>query len=215
MTIAILGGTGPEGLGLAARAAQSGLEVLIGSRSATRAAEAAAGLRVRLPRAEISGATNPEAAEAADTVCIAVPYAGLDQIVASCGGALRGKTVIDTIVPLRVRGGYFDLEPVPEGSASQRLQSLLPECRVVSAFKNQSAIHLQELDRPVEGDVLLCGDDESARRFVAELVRRIPNLRPVDAGDLRAAHAIEQITALLLNLNRRHRIHASIRLTGI
>jgi len=215
MKIAVLGGTGPEGLGLAARLAQSGQSVIIGSRSADRAEEAAKTLRAKLPEARLSGAPNVSAAAGADVVVLAFPYAGVDATLAECGAALAGKTVIDTIVPLKVEGKFFDVEPPAEGSAGERVQARVPGAKVVSAFKHQSAHHLIDLEHRMEGDVLLCGNDEPSKALVADLVRRIPDLRPVDAGELRSARVFEAMTALLLNLNRRHKIRSSVRILGV
>jgi NADPH-dependent F420 reductase len=215
MKIAVLGGTGPEGLGLAARFAQSGEAVIIGSRSAERAEEAAKGLRAKLPGATVSGAPNAAAAAAADTVVLAFPYEGVDATLAECGAAMVGKTVIDTIVPLKVDGKFFNVEPPAEGSAAERIQSRVPGAKVVSAFKHQSAHHLMDLEHRMEGDVLVCGNDEASKALVADLVRRVPDLRPVDAGELRNARVFEAMTALLLNLNRRHKTRSSLRILGV
>ncbi|MGH7896333.1 MAG: NADPH-dependent F420 reductase [Candidatus Binatia bacterium] len=215
MRIAVLGGTGPEGLGLAARLAQIGDAVIIGSRSAARAAEAVETLKAKLPEAMLSGGPNAAAAAEAEIVVLAFPYEGIDPIVAECAGAFAGKVVIDTIVPLKVDGKFFTVEPPEEGSAGERIQGLVPAAKVVSAFKHQSASHLIDLEHEMEGDVLYCGNDEQAKGVAAHLIRRIRDLRPVDAGDLRAARAFEAITALLLNLNRKHKTKSSIRILGV
>jgi NADPH-dependent F420 reductase len=215
MTIAVLGGTGPEGLGLAARLAQSGESVIIGSRSADRAEKAAESLRAKLPRAALRGAVNLAAAEAADVAVLAFPYEGVDGTLADCGAALAAKTVVETIVPLKFDGKFFEVGPPAEGSAGEHIQARIRAARVVSAFKHQSAQHLLDLEHRMEGDVLLCGDDEASKALVAGLVRRIPELRPVDAGELRSARVLEAMTALLLNLNRRHKTRSSVRILGV
>lgn len=215
MKIAVLGGTGPEGLGIAARLAAAGETVIIGSRSAERAAEAAKSLRARVPKGDLSGAANPEAAAGAEIVFFVVPYEGVDHILETCGSVLAGKVVVDTIINLRVEKGFFEVAAVPEGSAAERIQTRLPGARVVSAFKHQSAKDLMAVDRPVEGDVLVCGNDAAAKQVVGDLVRRIPDLRPIDAGDLRIARILEPMTALLLNLNHKHKTRASYRILGI
>lgn len=215
MKIAVLGGTGPEGLGLAARLGQIGEAVIIGSRSAERAQGAATGLRAKLPQGTLSGAPNAAAAADAEVVVLAFPYEGIDPILAECGPALGGKVVIDTIVPLKVDGKFFGVEPPPEGSAGEKIQAKVPSAKVVSAFKHQSAHHLIDLDRAMEGDVLLCGNDEAAKTLVAGLVRRIRDLRPVDAGELRNARVFEAMTALLLNINRKHKTRASVKILGV
>jgi NADPH-dependent F420 reductase len=215
MRIAVLGGTGPEGLGLAARLAQIGESVIIGSRSAERAQDAVKTLRGQLPQAALSGGPNTKAAAEADVVVLAFPYEGIDGILADSAAAMDGKLVIDTIVPLKVESKFFGVEPPPEGSAGEKIQARVKGAKVVSAFKHQSAQHLIELEHAMEGDVLLCGNDEAAKGVVAGLVRRIRDLRPVDAGDLRNARVFEAMTALLLNLNRKHKTRASVRILGV
>jgi NADPH-dependent F420 reductase len=215
MRIAVLGGTGPEGLGLAARLAQIGESVVIGSRSAERAAEAVAKLREKLPNASLAGAANAAAAADAEAAVLAFPYDGVDATLAECGPALAGKLVIDTIVPLKVDGKFFGVEPPAEGSAGERIQARVPTAKVVSAFKHQSAHHLIELDHAMEGDVLICGNDEAAKATVAGIVTRIRALRPVDVGELRNARVFEAMTALLLNINRRHKTRSSVQILGV
>jgi NADPH-dependent F420 reductase len=215
MRIAVLGGTGPEGLGLAARLAQIGESVVIGSRSAERAAEAVVKLREKLPQATIAGAGNLAAAEEAEAAVLAFPYEGIDATLAECGPALAGKLVIDTIVPLKVDGKYFGVEPPSEGSAGQKIQACIPTAKVVSAFKHQSAHHLIDVDHKMEGDVLICGNDDAAKAIVAGLVTRIRDLRPVDVGELRNARVFEAMTALLLNINRKHKTRSSFAILGV
>ncbi len=215
MRIAVLGGTGPEGLGIAARLAAAGESVVIGSRSAERAVAAAQSLRTRVPKGDFSGAANRDAAADAEIVFIVVPYEGVDHILETCGAVLPGKIIVDTIINLRVTKGFFEVDPIPEGSAAERIQKVLPGARVVSAFKHQSAKDLMAVDRPVEGDVLVCGNDPDAKRVLCDLVKRIPDLRPVDAGELRIARVLEPMTALLLNLNHQYKTRASYRILGL
>ena len=215
MRIAILGGTGPEGLGIAGRLAQAGEQIWIGSRSAERAAEAATSLKANLPGAKIEGAANRDASERSEVIVLAFPASGLDAIVGTCKDALVGKIIIDTLVPLEKRDWGFGVAEIAEGSTAERVQALLPSAKVVAAFKNQSAIDLNALERDVEGDVVICGGDKKAKDLVGGLIRRVPKLRPLDAGGLGNARALERITALLVNLNRRYKSHASIRITGI
>ena len=215
MKIAVLGGTGPEGLGLAARLAQIGESIVIGSRAAERAEAAAKDLRAKLPQASLAGAANAKATADAEVVVLAFPYEGVDAILTECGAAMAGKVVIDTIVPIKVDGKFFGVEPPPEGSAGERVQARVPQAKVVSAFKHQSAHHLIDLEHAVEGDVLICGNDEAAKKLVADFVKRIPDLRPVDAGDIRSARVFEAMTALILNLNRKHKTRASVKILGV
>ena len=172
------------------------------------AREAAAGIALGRDR-------TPRRRPTPEVVVLAFPYEGIDAILADCAAAMEGKLVIDTIVPLKVESKFFGVEPPPEGSAGEKIQARVKGAKVVSAFKHQSAQHLIELEHAMEGDVLLCGNDEAAKRVVAGLVRRIRDLRPVDAGDLRNARVFEAMTALLLNLNRKHKTRASVRILGV
>ena len=123
--------------------------------------------------------------------------------------------MIDAVVPLRFDGGLPGTDVVPEGSATQQAQALLPSARVVGAFHNLSAQKLQALDAPMQGDVLVTGDDAEAKADVMDLVARIPDLRPVDAGPLAMSRYVEDLTALILAVNRRYRAHAAVRMVGV
>ena len=215
-SIAFIGGTGRQGLGLALRFAAAGAPVVIGSRVAERAAAAAETIRVALPGASVRGCENAEAMARSERLVLTFPFAGLASFLAAAREALAGKLVIDVIVPLAVRAGFFELMPV-EGAASagELIQQTIPAARVVSAFKNHSAETLQDLTVPLEGDVVLCGNDAAARTEVAALVGLLPGLRAVDAGGIANARYLEAITALLLNLNRRHKARASIAILGL
>jgi NADPH-dependent F420 reductase len=213
--IAILGGTGPEGVGLAMRLAHIGEEIVVGSRQVSRAADAAAQISAAVPTARVSGDVNEAIIDGADYVVLGFPFEGLAPFLTQNGDKLSGKIVIDIINPLVVKRGVFSVPPVPEGSAGELAQQLAPQARVVGAFKTLSAEHLKELHEPLHGDVLLCGADGEAKQVVSELVRRIPNLRPLDAGAMVNSRAIEHITALLLNLNRRYKATTSIQILGI
>jgi NADPH-dependent F420 reductase len=214
MTIAVLGGTGPEGLGIAVRLLAAGEEVVIGSRMAERAAHAAATLASEVPDGRIRGARNAEAAAAADLVVVAVPSAGVDGVVAECTGELAGKVVLDVVNEVRRDHGVFRVAAT-DHPVALRVQARVPTARVVSGLKHESAAALRDLGRRLEGDVLLCGDDEPAKAVVAGMIRRMPDLRPVDAGGLAVAPQLDHVTALLLNVNRRHKKETSIRLVGL
>ena len=215
-SIAFIGGTGRQGLGLALRFAAAGAPVVIGSRVAERAAAAAGTIRAAVPGASVRGCENAEAMARSERLVLTFPFAGLASFLAAAREALAGKLVIDVIVPLAVRAGFFELMPV-EGAASagELIQQTIPAARVVSAFKNHSAETLQDLTVPLEGDVVLCGNDAAARAEVAALVGLLPGLRAVDAGGIANARYLEAITALLLNLNRRHKARASIAILGL
>jgi NADPH-dependent F420 reductase len=214
--LALIGGTGPEGLGLGLRFAAAGQEVIIGSRSPDRADEAVAAIRAALPSARVTGCENAEALGRSDRIILTIPYGGLDAFLRSSAGGLAGKLVVDVVVPLVLRAGVFELVPVPgAASVGELMQSRVPGARVVSAFKNLSAERLRDLGSRLEGDVVVCGQDPAARAEVAGLVALLPGLRAVDAGGIANARYVEAITALLLNLNRRHRARTSIAILGL
>ena len=213
--IGFLGGTGLEGRGLALRFALAGEQVVIGSRQAARAQEAARAVLERGPVEGVSGARNREAAEQADVVFITCPYQAQIGLLEPLADALAGKLVVSTVAPLAFDEGSAGLIGVPEGSAAEQARRLLPESRIAAAFQNVSAVDLWSPHRTLEGDVLVCSDDEEARLQTMELARMIPDLRPVDGGALRTARYVEGITALILNLNRRYKTRAMIRMLGL
>ena len=213
---AFVGGTGPQGLGLAMRFAQAGETVLIGSRSASRADATARRIRAAVPGAVAEGVENLEAIARSERIVLTLPAAALPTFLETARTPLAGKLVIDVAVPVALRDGFFELAPVPGApSAGELVQKAVPSARVVSAFKNVSAERLQDLSAALEGDVVLCGDDAAARTEVAALVAKLPGLRAVDAGRLANARYLEAITALLLNLNRRFRARTSIAIVGL
>ncbi|HEV7730621.1 MAG TPA: NADPH-dependent F420 reductase [Candidatus Binatia bacterium] len=214
--IALVGGTGALGVGLATRFAAAGLSVLIGSRDPQRADAAADRIRGLVPNARIEGAANRDAVTCCPRVLLCLPFAGLSDWLAEEGRWLVGKLVIDAVVPLGFEKGFCTLLPVPGApSAGESIQQAVPGARVVCAFKNLPAGPLQDLTVNLVADVLLCGNEATARMEVAELVRRIPSLRPVDAGVLANARYLEAITALLVNVNRQHKVHATIAITDL
>ena len=213
--LGILGGTGPEGMGLALRLGLADEAVFIGSRDAARAVAAAESLRDQGVTAEIQGGLNEEAAERADTIVVAVPFEAQRAVLESVRERLRGKTVVDAAVALTRTGGRFDLVHVEEGSASLQAQALLPESSVVAAFQTISARDLLDASHAVEGDVVVCADDDAARALVMSLAERIPALRAVDGGGLAGSRYVEGITPLLLNVNRTYRARTAVRILGI
>jgi NADPH-dependent F420 reductase len=213
--IAILGGTGDEGLGLAIRFAAAGDEVTIGSRSAERAEEAAARVRETVPSGRVSGLPNQEAAAGAEVVLISVPYAGLKPTVTSLADTLAGKIVVSLVVPLQFGKGGPHALPVEEGSAAEQAKALAPEARVVGAFQNLSAHELMDPTRDLGCDVLVCSDDREARQAVMALAEKLAGVRAVDAGPLAYARYIENLTALLISLNRRYKTESGVRITGL
>jgi len=209
--VSVLGGTGPQGRGLARRLALAGVPVVLGSRDADRASAAAA----ELP-GKVSGASNAEAARAGDVVIVAVPWEGHRELLASLADDLAGKVVVDCVNPLGFdKQGAFAL-PVEEGSAAQQAQAVLPQSRVVGAFHHVSAVLL--LDEAVESvdiDVLVLGDDREATDVVQGLADRIPGMRGIYAGRLRNAAQVEALTANLISVNRRYKAHAGLRVTDV
>ena len=214
-SIAIVGGTGPQGRGLAHRLAASGHEVILGSRDEERARTAADELAVRLPStACIGGATNLEAARKAELVLLAVPYDGHDELVASLRDVVEDKIVISCVNPLGFdKQGAFGLD-VPAGSAAEAAAALLPRSTVVGAFHHLSAVTLIT-DEPLLEDVLVVGDDEAAKQVVIELVRSVTGRPGVAAGRLRLARQLEPLTAVLISVNRAYKAHSGIRVTGL
>jgi hypothetical protein len=213
LVIAVLGGTGDQGRGLAHRFAAAGNPVIIGSRRAERAAAAAESLR---PGRGIRGMSNADAAREADVVIVAVPWEGHRDLLASLAEVLSGKIVIDCVNPLGFdeRGAYP--LPVAEGSAAQQAAAVLPGSRVVGAFHHVSAVVL--LDPDVAGidlDVMVLGDDRAATDLVQALASRIPGARGVYAGRLRNCGQVEALTANLVSVNRRYKAHAGLRITDI
>ena len=211
LTVAVLGGTGEQGRGLARRFALAGHRVVLGSRSAERASEVAAAL----PEG-VSGADNEGAARAGDVVVVAVPWDGHGDLLRALAPALAGKVVVDCVNPLGFdKQGAYAL-PVEEGSAAQQAEALLPDSRVVAAFHHVSAVLLldEAVDR-LDTDVMVLGDDREATDLVQGLVASIPGMRGVYAGRLRNAHQVEALTANLISVNRRYKAHAGLRVTDV
>jgi NADPH-dependent F420 reductase len=213
--IAFIGGTGPEGLGLALRLAAAGEEVVIGSRKLERAEAAADWVRERWPTARVRGALNVDAVAGADAVFVTVPYSGQSPALVELTSALAGKVVVDTVVPVTFEKGRARPVPVEDGSAAEEAQRLLPRSRLAAAFHTLSAHKLQDVNSSIEGDVLVCSDDPEAKAAAMALVEKIPGLRPVDAGGLVNARYVEMITVLLLNLNRVHKAETGVRIVGL
>jgi len=211
VVIAVLGGTGEQGRGLARRLAMAGHPVVLGSRDAARAQAAAEGLP-----GEVTGADNAAAARAGDVVIVAVPWDGHRELLVSLAGDLAGKVVVDCVNPLGFdKQGAYAL-PVEEGSAAQQAQAVLPDSRVVGAFHHVSAVLLlDETVETVETDVLVLGDDREATDLVQALVGRIAGMRGIYAGRLRNAHQVEAMTANLISVNRRYKAHAGLRVTDV
>jgi NADPH-dependent F420 reductase len=213
LSIGILGGTGDQGKGLARRFALAGHQVIIGSRSAERAGQAAESLGAGLP---VRGAENPVAAAEADVVIVAVPWDGHKATLESLRAELAGKIVIDCVNPMGFdKQGAYAL-PVEEGSAAQQAAAVLTDSRVVAAFHHVSAVLLLDPEiAQTDLDVLVLGDDREATDLVQALAARIPGMRGVYGGRLRNAHQVEALTANLISVNRRYKAHAGLRVTDV
>ncbi|HET7355046.1 MAG TPA: NADPH-dependent F420 reductase [Nocardioidaceae bacterium] len=214
--IAVIGGTGPQGRGLAYRWALHGHPVVIGSRSAERAKATAAEISERVPAGAVSGAVNEEAVSGAEVVLLAVPYDGHDSLVSSLAPALGGKRVISCVNPLGFDGqGPFGLD-VPGGSAAEAAAALAPGARVAGAFHHVSAVSLWKTADPLSHeDVLVCGDDESAKAAAIELARCVTGRDGVDAGRLRMARQLEPLTAVLISINKRYKVRSGVAISGL
>jgi NADPH-dependent F420 reductase len=214
--IGVLGATGPAGQAVAVQLAHAGVDVSVGSRSIERAEAAVAELRERWPDRDLPlhPADNAGAA-AAGMVIVATPWEGVLTTVAALAEPLAGKIVISMANAL-TRWGR-DMVPLipPTGSVTAAVARALPRSRVVGAFHHLPAEPWSDLDHPLDADVLVCSDDRAATREVAALVDRLPGLRAVDAGGLSSALAIEALTPTLLEINRRYKTHAAVRITGL
>ena len=217
--VPIVGGTGALGFGLALRLARDGVPIVIGSRSSERAEEAARRVLERVPDASAEGLENADAVRRGPIVLLTVPFRAQSENLTNLKDALEpGQILIDATVPVAaaVSGRATRLLGVPQGSAGQQAQEMVPEgVEVVSALHTVSAAVLGDLDHALDEDVLIAGDSAGAKRTVAELIGRIPGLRPVNAGRLEVARLVEGITPLLISVNARYKTTAGVKLTGL
>ena len=225
--IAVIGGTGDLGFGLALRWSVAGVQIFIGSRDEKKAQDAAQRLKqtvdasasARAKSLLVTGCENSQAAAQASVVVMAVPFSAQAAILKSIRGSFKDAILVDTTVPLAatVGGKATRLLGVWQGSAAEQVRELTPPpTPVLAAFHNLSAETLQDLSVTPDCDVLVCSDDEAAKKTLFPLVRLIPGLRPIDAGPLEMARIVESVTALLISVNRRYRVHHSgIRITGL
>ena len=217
--IPIIGGTGALGAGLATRWAQAGVPVVLGSRSAERAEEAAARVRAAVPGADVTGLENEEAAKAGEVVFLTVPFRAQSENLNNLRGALApGQILVDCTVPLAaaVSGKATRSLGVWQGSAAQQAQEMVPEgVTVVAALHTVGAPTLSDTGAELGEDVLVCGDKKADKARVARLIELIPGLRAVNAGPLEMARIVEQLTPMLISVNTRYKAHAGIRLTGL
>jgi NADPH-dependent F420 reductase len=221
LVVGVLGGTGPQGRGLAVRLAAAGQRILLGSRDAERAAEVAKEVAERAATAggaeiSVQGGSNVDVAGAADLVIVAVPFAGHAATLAGLATPLAGKIVVDCVVPMGFDElGAYVLD-VEEGSVTQQAAALLPDSHVVGAFHHLSAVLLEDLSRPtLDGDVMVVGDVREATDTVQALAGRLPGMRGIYAGRLRNARQVEALTINLVSVNRRYKVHAGVRVTDV
>jgi hypothetical protein len=215
MRIAIFGGTGDLGRGLAINFAAAGHEIVVGSRSQERAEQAAAGLAEALPEGTFTPLENVEAAGAGELAIVSIPAEGIEATIPPMAEALAGKVVISVVNALRFgKSGAIAEQDLPGGSSAQRIQELAPEAKVVVAYNNLPAAGLQARHH-LDADVLVCGKSREARETVIALTSSIPGTRALDAGPLANALIIEGMTAIIINLNKRYGGEASLAVSGL
>jgi NADPH-dependent F420 reductase len=217
--IPIIGGTGALGAGLARRWAQAGVPIVLGSRDAGRAEEAAAKVREAVPGTDVTGLQNEEAASKGEIVFLTVPFRAQSENLNNLREALQpGQILVDCTVPLAaaVSGKATRSLGVWQGSAAQQAQEMVPEgVTVIAAMHTLAAPVVAKLDTELGEDVLVCGDKKADKARVARLIEQIPGLRAVNAGALEMARIVEQLTPMLISVNTRYKTHAGIRLTGL
>jgi NADPH-dependent F420 reductase len=213
--LTFIGGTGPEGLGLAVRFAAVGYEIVIGSRSPERAQQAVEKIKARVPGARAVGMVNQEAVGRGDIVFVTIPFAGHRDTLEALAPAIGAKVVVDVVSPLSFEGGKIAVIAVPEGSAAEQAQALLPQARVVAAFHHLDASQLMRVERPVEADVLVCADHQEAKERVMALAEKIEGVRALDGGPVANSRYLEEFTVILVNLNKTYRAHSSLKIAGI
>ena len=214
-SLAFVGGTGPEGLGLAMRFAAAGHEIIIGSRRQERADEAAQKILEKVPKAKVRGSENADAVRSGEHVVVTVPYGGQRDTLEGLRDVIGDKIVICTVVPVEVADGKISGVPVNEGSAAEEAQAVLPEARVAGAFQNLSARKLMDLANEVPADVVVTADDEEAKRAAMAMAESIAGVRGLDGGGLANSRYVEEITVLLMNINKIHKARSSVRIVGV
>lgn len=218
-TVCIVGATGALGFGLALRLGQAGVPIIIGSRDAGRAQEAADKARQKAGTGDFSGRQNADAVQHAEIVILSVPFRNQSENLTNLKQVLTpDHLLVDATVPLAaaVSGKATRTLGVWQGSAAQQAREMAPEgVRIVSAFHTVSASLLSDLDHQLDEDVLICGDRKQDKAELAELIDRIPGLRPVDCGPLEMARIVEQLTPLIISINVRHKVRAGIKITGL
>jgi hypothetical protein len=218
MQIGIIGGTGAEGRGLAARLAAASLPVQVGSRTIDRARETVERIRAANASLPLTAASNNEVIEQSAIIFLAVPFAGAVEIVSTQAGRFKpGTLLVDLTVPLKFDGGVPALESIPEGSAAEHLRARLPpQVRMAATLKTVPAAVLGHVDMMLDCDEFVCGDSPETRAAVMDVLGRIPGLRLIDAGDLDASRTLERMTLLAIRINKRYRVRtARFRVVGV
>ena len=211
----IIGGTGPEGQGIALRLSKIGLKVTIGSRNIEKAKSVASKISEILTETELEYGTNSWVCENSDILFLAIPYSAQKALLQTIKSQLANKILINVVAPIEFKDGKFTALSVIEGSAAKQTQMLLPKTKVVSAFQTISAKHLMEVNSEVKSDVIVCSNFEDAKIFVMNLISKIPVLNPIDGGELDNSVYVENFTALLLNINKRYKVLSSIKILGL
>jgi len=197
------------------RFAKAGDEVFIGSRSQERAEEAAAKVKAKVPEAKVEGLLNAEAVAMGDIIFLAIPYEGHRVTLEALHDVIGDKILVDVVAPVEFTKDGVVAIPVEEGSAAQQARKLVPRAKIVSAFQHLDAGELQRVDKPMQGDVIVCGDHKGAKQRIMEQAEKIEYIRALDGGGLANARYLEEWTALLLNINRIYKAHSGVRITGI
>lgn len=213
-SVAFVGGTGPAGIGIGARLARAGHAILIGSRSKERAEEAAARVRELAGDGDVRGGTNEEILATADVVFLAMRDDAQRQTVRTIADSVAGKIVVSMANPLRVGNGMATYVNPPEGSLAEEAQRDAPDAHIVSAFHEIRLSRFAKVDRPIDSDTIICGDDDGAKKVVMELARDL-GVNPVDGGPLMNSRYVEAFVAVLITINFRYKASASIRITGL
>lgn len=215
MIVSFVSGTGPAGFGLAARFARAGDEVVIGSRSIDRAEETRAMVLQHVPDAKVRAATNADAIEAGEVVFLTMPAQAQRSSVEAIAAALAGKIVVSMSNPVQVEGGKV-VTFIPEaGSIAEEVQQLVPTARVVGAFHEIHVRRFAKLDRRIDSDTIVTGDDEVAKQAVMRLCRHVDGVRAIDGGPLNLTRFVEGFVAVLISINLRYKAGTSLRITGL
>jgi len=213
--IGFLGGTGPEGRGLALRFALTGEQVLIGSRQKSNAIRAAKAVSEIVPGISVDGGSNEDVIHNSELIFVTIPYLAQKQLLQRFVDDLEGKIVVDTVVPVSFNEGVATSVPVSEGSAALEARVVLHKSILVAAFQTISAHDLLKPDRKINSDVIVCSDNDSAKQDVMKLAEKITGVRSIDGGSLANSQHVENLTILLLNINKLYQARSSVKIVGI